>query len=127
MEKKQNMGGTLLILLAGTFWGSMGLFTRPLNGYGLSALHLVFLRLGLGALLFALLLLLRDRAGLRIALVSTVGIATIAASINAGGLGAILFDGLRTMNTAKILWGSLLSAVLAVGIDRLLILLEKKA
>ena len=68
MEKKQNMGGTLLILLAGTFWGSMGLFTRPLNGYGLSAMHLVFLRLGLGALLFALLLLLRDRAGLRIAL-----------------------------------------------------------
>ena len=66
-------------------------------------------------------------AGLRIALVSTVGIATIAASINAGGLGTILFDGLRTMNTAKILWGSLLSAVLAVGIDRLLILLEKKA
>ena len=40
--------------------------------------------------------------------------------------GAILFDGLRTMNTAKILWGSLLSAVLAVGIDRLLILIEKK-
>ncbi len=65
-------------------------------------------------------------AGLRIALVSTVGIATIAASINAGGLGTILFDGLRTMNTAKILWGSLLSAVLAVGIDRLLILAERK-
>ncbi len=65
-------------------------------------------------------------AGLRIALVSTVGIATIAASVNAGGLGTILFDGLRTMNTAKILWGSLLSAILAVGIDRLLVLVEKK-
>ena len=64
-------------------------------------------------------------AGLRIALVSTVGIATIAASINAGGLGTLLFDGLRTMNIAKILWGSLLSAVLAVGIDRLLMLPEK--
>ena len=66
-------------------------------------------------------------AGLRIALVSTVGIATIAASINAGGLGTILFDGLRTMNTAKILWGSLLSAVLAIGIDRLLLLVERKS
>lgn len=65
-------------------------------------------------------------AGLRIALVSTVGIATIAASINAGGLGAILFDGLRTMNTAKILWGSLLSAVLAVALDRLLALAERR-
>ncbi len=66
-------------------------------------------------------------AGLRIALVSTVGIATIPASINAGGLGAILFDGLRTMNTAKILWGSLLSAALAVAIDRLLLLVERKS
>ena len=28
-------------------------------------------------------------------------------------------------NTAKILWGGLLSAVLAVGIDRLLILVER--
>ena len=45
----------------------------------------------------------------------------------ADGLGTILFDGLRTMNTAKILWGSLLSAVLAVGIDRLLILAERKS
>ena len=66
-------------------------------------------------------------AGLRIALVSTVGIATIAASINAGGLGSILFDGLRTMNIAKILWGSLLSALLAVGIDQFLILVERKS
>ncbi len=66
-------------------------------------------------------------AGLRIALVSTVGIATIAACINAGGLGAILFDGLRTMNVAKILWGSLLSAVLAIGIDRLLAAAERRA
>ena len=66
-------------------------------------------------------------AGLRIALVSTVGIATIAASINAGGLGSILFDGLRTMNIAKILCGSLLSALLAIGIDQLLIVVERKS
>lgn len=65
-------------------------------------------------------------AGVRIAAVSTVGIAAIAASINAGGLGTILFDGLRTMNTAKIVWGSLLSAVLAVGLDGALRLTEKR-
>ncbi len=65
-------------------------------------------------------------AGVRIAAVSTVGIAAIAASINAGGLGTILFDGLRTMNIAKILWGSLLSAVLAVGLDWALRLTEKR-
>lgn len=65
-------------------------------------------------------------SGIRIAAVSTVGIATIAASINAGGLGAILFDGLRTMNTAKIIWGSVLSAALAVLIDWLLSIYEKR-
>lgn len=66
-------------------------------------------------------------AGMRIALVSTVGIATIAASINAGGLGSILFDGLRTMNIPKIVWGSILSALLAILIDRLLVLVEKRS
>lgn len=65
-------------------------------------------------------------AGIRIAMVATVSIATIAASINAGGLGSILFDGLRTMNPAKIVWGSLLSALLAVFIDGLLRFAEKR-
>ncbi len=63
-------------------------------------------------------------AGIRLAAVSTVGIATIAASINAGGLGAVLFDGLRTMNVYKIAWGALLSAVLAVGVNYLFERLE---
>ncbi len=59
-------------------------------------------------------------AGIRLAIVSTIGIGTIAASINAGGLGTLLFDGLRTMNTMKILWGSLLSAGLAILANGLL-------
>ena len=59
-------------------------------------------------------------AGIRLAIVSTIGIGTIAASINAGGLGVLLFDGLRTMNTVKILWGSLLSAALAILLNTLL-------
>ncbi|MDO4615844.1 MAG: ABC transporter permease [Lachnospiraceae bacterium] len=53
-------------------------------------------------------------AGIRLAVVSTIGIGTIASSINAGGLGDLLFDGLRTMNLVKILWGSFLSAGLAI-------------
>lgn len=64
-------------------------------------------------------------AGIRLAAVSTIGIATIAASINAGGLGTILFDGLRTMNINKILWGSLLSAGLAILTNTLLGVIEK--
>jgi osmoprotectant transport system permease protein len=64
--------------------------------------------------------------GIRLAAVSTIGIATIAAFINAGGLGNILFDGLRTMNVNKILWGSILSAGLAIGANALLIRIEKR-
>jgi osmoprotectant transport system permease protein len=58
--------------------------------------------------------------GVRLAVVSTIGIATIAASINAGGLGSILFDGLRTMNVYKIIWGSVLAAGLAIGVNAVL-------
>jgi osmoprotectant transport system permease protein len=65
-------------------------------------------------------------AGIRIAIVSTIGIATIAATINAGGLGTILFDGLRTHNTPKLLWGTILASLLAVVANQLLSLIEKK-
>lgn len=66
-------------------------------------------------------------AGIRLAAIATIGIATIAASINAGGLGTVLFDGLRTMNINKILWGSLLSAGLAIATSAVLSAAEKRA
>ncbi|MCD7898220.1 MAG: ABC transporter permease [Planctomycetaceae bacterium] len=65
-------------------------------------------------------------AGLRLSVVSTIGIATIAAAINAGGLGAVLFDGLRTMNTNKIVAGSILSALVALAANWLLGYLEHR-
>ncbi|MGN0364257.1 MAG: ABC transporter permease [Bilifractor sp.] len=58
--------------------------------------------------------------GIRLAMVSTVGIATIASCINAGGLGDLLFSGMRTQNIVKILWGSVLSAGLAIVLDLML-------
>lgn len=64
-------------------------------------------------------------AGIRLAIVSTIGIATIAAFINAGGLGSILFDGLRSMNINKILWGSILAAGLAVSANSILGKIER--
>lgn len=64
-------------------------------------------------------------AGIRLAAISTIGIATIAATINAGGLGTILFSGLRTMNQYKIVGGTLLCALVAVVADRLLKMLER--
>lgn len=53
-------------------------------------------------------------AGIRLAVISTIGIATIAATINAGGLGTVLFSGLRTMNIYKIVDGTILCAVVAL-------------
>lgn len=64
--------------------------------------------------------------GIQLAVISTIGIATIAAMINAGGLGKILFDGLRTMNIYKIIAGSVLSAGLALVINGAFKALEKR-
>lgn len=80
-------------------------------------------------ILFGIRLPLAKRAvftGIRLAVVSTTGIATIAASINAGGLGTILFDGLRTLNLVKILWGTVLSAGLAIALNVGLGKIERK-
>ncbi len=63
-------------------------------------------------------------AGLRLAAISTIGIGTIAATINAGGLGAILMEGLRTMNLAKLLGGTLLCTLIALVTNSLLKALE---
>ena len=64
-------------------------------------------------------------AGIHLAIISTIGIATIAATIHAGGLGRILFDGLRTMNSNKIIWGTIFCAGIAWIADVLLRILEK--
>ena len=63
--------------------------------------------------------------GVRLAVISTIGIATIAAFINAGGLGSILFDGLRTMNVLQIILGSILAAGLAIGVNAVLSKIEQ--
>lgn len=67
-EKTSPAAGPLLILLAGAFWGSMGLFVRRLGAIGFSSRQVACLRLSVGALVFVLLLLLRDRRALRIRL-----------------------------------------------------------
>ncbi|WP_129628759.1 ABC transporter permease [Candidatus Oscillochloris fontis] len=54
-------------------------------------------------------------AGLRVATLSTIAIATIAAFVNAGGLGTLLFDGVRSSNSEKIIVGALSVSVLAIG------------
>jgi osmoprotectant transport system permease protein len=63
-------------------------------------------------------------AGIHLAIISTIGIATIAATIHAGGIGTILFDGLRTMNNYKIIWGTIFCAGIALAADFLLRVIE---
>jgi osmoprotectant transport system permease protein len=59
-------------------------------------------------------------AGMRIATLSTIGIATIAAFVNAGGLGTLLFDGVRTSNQEKIVAGAIAVSLLAFAANALL-------
>ena len=60
--------GPLLIILAGCFWGSMGIFVRRLSSYGFTSVQIVSIRVTLAALIFSGLLLARDRSGFRISL-----------------------------------------------------------
>jgi osmoprotectant transport system permease protein len=56
-------------------------------------------------------------AGLRVATVISVGIATIAAAIGAGGLGVYIFRGLAMVNNQVILAGAIPAALLAILAD----------
>lgn len=64
-------------------------------------------------------------AGIRIALVTTISLATIAAWINAGGLGSLLFNGIARNNTSMILAGTIAVTALAILIDQLMRFLER--
>jgi osmoprotectant transport system permease protein len=59
-------------------------------------------------------------AGIRTATVITVGVATIAAAIGAGGLGEFIFRGLAMVDNNVILAGAVPAALLALGADLLL-------
>ncbi|MBQ1362724.1 MAG: EamA family transporter [Oscillospiraceae bacterium] len=66
MEKARRNIGPALILLAGCFWGSMGIFVRRLTDYGFSSIQIVAIRVTLAALIFCILLLIKDPSGFRI-------------------------------------------------------------
>jgi osmoprotectant transport system permease protein len=65
-------------------------------------------------------------AGLRIAAVVSIGLATIAAAIGAGGLGEFIFRGLAMVDNRVILAGAIPAALLALVADGLLGLLERR-
>ena len=65
MKKKLSM---LYILLAGSLWGSMGVYVRKMNAYGLSALEIVQIRITLSLIFVGVYLLLFHREYLKIRL-----------------------------------------------------------
>jgi osmoprotectant transport system permease protein len=65
-------------------------------------------------------------AGVRIATVVSIGLATIAAAIGAGGLGVLIYRGIAIVDNRLILAGALPAALLALGADGILGWIERR-
>ena len=63
--------------------------------------------------------------GVRVAMVIAIGVATIAAAVGAGGLGVLIFRGLRQYDNNLLLAGAIPAALLALSADFILGLAEK--
>jgi osmoprotectant transport system permease protein len=65
-------------------------------------------------------------AGIRVATVTTIGTATIAALIGGGGLGVFIFGGIASLDTVQILAGAVPAALIALAADGGLGWVERK-
>lgn len=63
-------------------------------------------------------------AGIRISAVSAVGLMTLAAFVGAGGLGYLVYAGIRTVNNSQILAGAIPACLLALLIDYIMSIIE---
>ena len=112
----------LLPLIRNTFTGIRGVDPAVVEagrGMGLTDRQLLFqveLPLAVSVIL----------SGVRVAVVISVGLATIAAAIGAGGLGEFIFRGLAMVNNQLILAGAIPAAALALFADTSLGWLEKR-
>lgn len=103
----------LLPIIRNTYTGIRGVDPAVVEagrGMGLTELQLLFqvqLPLALGVIL----------SGVRVAAVISVGLATIAAAIGAGGLGEFIFRGLAMVDDRVILAGAIPAAILALVAD----------
>jgi osmoprotectant transport system permease protein len=112
----------LLPLIRNTYAGIKGVDRSVVEagrGMGMTDRQLLFqveLPLALGVII----------AGVRVATVISVGLATIAAAIGAGGLGQYIFRGISMVNNQVILAGAIPAAALALFCDMSLGWLEKR-
>lgn len=112
----------LLPILSNTFVGLTGIEPAVLEAaeaMGMTAWQ-IMLRVRLPLALSVIL------AGIRTATVITIGVATIAAAIGAGGLGTFIFRGVAMVSDAVILAGAIPAALLAILADVSLGLLERR-
>ena len=65
-------------------------------------------------------------AGLRVAAVTVISVTVVAAYINAGGLGTLIFNGIAGDHPPKIWAGALTACALAVGVDLSLATVERR-
>jgi osmoprotectant transport system permease protein len=65
-------------------------------------------------------------AGIRTATIITIGVATIAAAIGAGGLGTFIFRGVALVSNGLLLAGAIPAALLALAADFLLGIIERR-
>lgn len=112
----------LLPVIRNTYTGIRGVDAAVLEagrGLGLTDRQLLFqveLPLAMSVIL----------SGVRVAVVVSVGLATIAAAIGAGGLGEFIFRGLAMVNNQLILAGAIPAAILALSADFSLGWLERR-
>jgi osmoprotectant transport system permease protein len=111
------VGYTLLILFRNTLEGLRSVPAEALEaarGMGLTPMQ-TLLRVELPLALPALV------AGVRIAVVTTISLATVAAFVLPQGLGAPIFDALREFFTTKLIAAGALAVCLAIAADALLV------
>jgi len=65
-------------------------------------------------------------AGLRVAAVTVISVSVVAAYVNAGGLGTLIFNGIATDHPPKIWSGALTACALAIAVDTTLALIERR-
>jgi len=65
-------------------------------------------------------------AGLRVAAVTVISVSVVAAYVNAGGLGTLIFNGIATDHPPKIWSGAIAACALAIAVDASLSALERR-
>ncbi len=106
---------SLLPIIKNTYAGLMNINAQTLEaarGIGLTKWQILFkIRFPLAMPVIM--------TGVRISAVSAVGLMTLAAFVGGGGLGFLVFSGIRTVNNYKILAGAIPACILALLVDRI--------